>query len=200
MPFPVLSRDFYNRPTLEVAEDLLGCLLVRQLDSGATLAARIVDLEAYIGQEDTACHASKGRTPRTEVMFGEPGHAYVYLIYGLHHLLNLVTEESGRPCGIMLRAVEPVHNLEVMRAIRPVKGQNLSNGPGKLTRALDVDRQLNTWDLCAGQQLWVAPRPEPLMESVSRGPRVGIDYADQEDREAPWRFWLQGNPWVSYSK
>ncbi|MDR9468859.1 DNA-3-methyladenine glycosylase [Marinospirillum sp.] len=197
MHFPALQRDFYARPSLEVAQDLLGCLLVRQLDSGQTLAARIVDLEAYIGQEDTACHASKGRTPRTEVMFGEPGHAYVYLIYGLHHLLNLVTEEAGQPCGLMLRALEPVHNCEVMREIRPVKGRNLCNGPGKLTRALDVDRQFNRWDLCSGQQLWVAPRPAPLTEPVGRGPRVGIDYADQKDREAPWRFWLEGNPWVS---
>lgn len=200
MHLPALSRDFYARPTLEVAEDLLGCLLVRELPDGQRMAVRIVDLEAYIGQEDTACHAAKGRTPRTEVMFGEPGHAYVYLIYGLHNLLNLVAEEAGRPCGIMLRAVQPWYNEETMRTLRSVKGRNLCNGPGKLTRALDVDRQLNTWDLCAGQRLWVAPRPEPLTEKVARGPRVGIDYADKKDREALWRFWLAGNNWVSYAK
>lgn len=197
MYLPALPRDFYARPSLEVAEDLLGCLLVRELPDGQRMAARIVDLEAYIGQEDTACHAAKGRTPRTEVMFGEPGHAYVYLIYGLHNLLNLVTEETGRPCGIMLRAVQPWHNEEGMRALRSVKGRNLCNGPGKLTRALDVDRRLNTWDLCAGQQLWVAPRPEPLVEKVARGPRVGIEYADRKDREAPWRLHLEANPWVA---
>ncbi|SFC07057.1 DNA-3-methyladenine glycosylase [Marinospirillum celere] len=197
MKFSVLERAFYARPTLEVAEDLLGCLLVRELPDGQQLAARIVDLEAYIGEEDSACHASKGRTPRTQVMYGPPGHAYVYLIYGLHHLLNLVTEEAGRPCGVMLRAVQPLHNEEAMRALRQVKGRNLCNGPGKLTAALAVNKDYNQWDMTLGEQLWVAPRSEPLQETIQRGPRIGIDYAEPEDREAPWRFWLAENPWRS---
>lgn len=157
----------------------------------------MVDLEAYIGEEDTACHAHKGRTPRTQTLYGPPGHAYVYLIYGLHHLLNFVTEEEGLPAGVMIRALEPYHNEQEMRRLRPVKGRLLCNGPGKLTSALALDKAYNGWDLTQGSQLWVAPRPTPLQETLGSGPRIGIDYADRKDREAPWRLWLAGNPWIS---
>ncbi|WP_114417874.1 DNA-3-methyladenine glycosylase [Marinospirillum perlucidum] len=196
MPLTPLQRSFFEAPTLEVAQDLLGCLLVRRLDSGELLVARIVDLEAYIGEEDTACHASRGRTPRTEVMYGPAGHAYVYLIYGLHELLNLVTEPQGRPCGIMLRGLEPYDNEAGMRRLRQAKGRQLSNGPGKLTKALAVTRELNGLDLTLGQDLWVAARPPGATFQVEQGPRIGIDYAAEKDRLAPWRFWIADNPWV----
>ena len=199
---PILTRDFFAQPTLAVARSLLGCHLVREID-GQQVQGLIVETEAYIGPTDSACHASKGRTARTEVMFGPPGYSYVYLIYGMYHMLNLVTQAEEFPAAVLIRAIEPVAGLEVMRANRPVEpsqGQqprNLTNGPGKLCRALAIDRTLNGWDVTSGQTLWLEAGHAPPDAAIASGPRVGIDYARPEDRAASWRFWLAGNRFVS---
>ncbi|RMF03638.1 MAG: DNA-3-methyladenine glycosylase [Chloroflexi bacterium] len=197
-----LSTDFFARPTLTVARELLGCRLVRQID-GATLSGVVVEAEAYIGPTDTACHASKGRTPRTEVMFGPPGRAYVYLIYGMYHMLNLVTEAEDFPAAVLIRAVEPQTGLDRMQARRakpgrpPLKPAALTSGPGKLCQAFGIDLAFNGWPVTTGEQLWLE-RGQTVPDShVATGPRVGITYAAPEDISAPWRFWLRGNPFVS---
>lgn len=195
---PILTRDFFAQPTLTVARSLLGCHLVREID-GQPVRGLIVETEAYIGPEDSACHASKGRTARTEVMFGPPGYSYVYLIYGMYHMLNLVTQAEDFPAAVLIRAIEPVAGLELMRANRPPgqRPQNLTNGPGKLCRALAIDRTLNGWDVTTGQTLWLETGDTPSEAAIASGPRVGIDYARPEDQAAPWRFWLAGNRFVS---
>lgn len=198
-----LPRDFYNRDTLKVARELLGCWLVRE-QNGVQMAARIVETEAYCGAEDSACHAHKCRSPRTEAMFGPAGHAYVYLVYGMHWLLNVVTEAEDSPCAVLIRAVEPTLNEAAMRTIRQATGKQLSNGPGKLTRAFTIDKAFYGHDMTQAEQLWIsaAPHDEPThatltSPAIATGPRVGIDYAQPEHRNAPWRLWLEGNPWVS---
>lgn len=192
-----LPRDFYNRDTLQVARDMLGCWLVRDIN-GEQMAARIVETEAYCGAEDSACHAHRRRSPRTEAMFGPAGHAYVYLVYGMHWLLNVVTEPEDSPCAVLIRAVEPTANEDAMRANRQASGKQLSNGPGKLTRALSIDKALYGHDMTQRQKLWISTASHH--EPVATGPRVGIDYAKPEHRDAPWRFWLTDNPWVSKAR
>ena len=172
----VLPRDYFNRPTVRVARSLIGKYLVRVID-GRTLAGKIVEVEAYVGSEDRACHASKGRTQRTDVMFGPGGIAYVYLIYGMYHCLNVVTEREEFPAAVLIRAIE-------------IDGK-LIDGPGRLCRALQIDRSLNRVDLTIGESLWFEDRGE----SVKRGdaeahPRVGVDYAGQWAKK-PWRFRLR---------
>lgn len=194
---PPLSRDFYNRDTLEVARDMLGCWLVRE-HNGEQMAARIVETEAYCGAEDSACHAHRRRSPRTEAMFGPAGHAYVYLVYGMHWLLNVVTEPEDSPCAVLIRAVEPTANEAVMRATRQAAGRQLSNGPGKLTRALTIDKPLYGHDMTQADKLWISKATHDA--KIASGPRVGIDYAQPEHRDAPWRLWLEDNPWVSKAR
>lgn len=194
----IIEQDFFQRPTLIVARELLGQWLVREID-GRRLSGLIVETEAYIGPHDSASHASRGRTARTEVMFGPPGYTYVYFVYGMHYMLNLVTELEGFPAAVLIRAVEPVEGLEIMRARRQrVKSEfDLTNGPGKLCQALAIDKTLHNWDVSLGQKLWLESGnllPNPL---VATGPRIGIAYARPEDQLVPWRFWLQGNPFVS---
>lgn len=174
MPRRVLQRTYFDRPTLEVARDLLGKYLVRHGEGGTSRSGRIVEVEAYIGGEDLACHASRGRTKRTEVMFGPAGIAYVYLIYGMYHCLNVVTEEEGYPAAVLIRAIE-------------IDG-TLISGPGKLCRDLAIDRTHNYHDLTSGRVLWIEDRGERLPRSMIRtGPRVGVDYAGRWARK-PWRF------------
>ncbi|MEC4766371.1 DNA-3-methyladenine glycosylase [Halomonas sp. CUBES01] len=197
-----LARAFYNRDTLEVAHDMLGCWLVRE-HNGERIAARIVETEAYCGAEDSACHAHRRRSPRTEAMFGPPGHAYVYLVYGMHWLLNVVTEPEDSPCAVLIRAVEPTINEAAMRATRQATGKQLSNGPGKLTRALGIDKALYGHDMTQGNRLWIShsATDEGLTTGpIATGPRVGIDYAKPEHRDSPWRLWLKDNPWVSKAR
>lgn len=194
----ILGQEFFARPTLTVARGLLGQQLVRQLD-GQRLSGLIVETEAYIGQDDSACHASKGRTRRTEVMFGPPGRTYVYLVYGMHHLLNLVTEQAGFPAAVLIRALEPLEGVDMMQARRPRANplRNLTNGPGKLTQALGLDADLHNWDVTQGQTLWLESGHSLSDEAVATGPRIGIGYADPQDQAAPWRFWIRGNRFVS---
>ena len=196
-----LPREFFARDTLTIARDLLGARLVRALD-GQRLSGVIVECEAYIGRDDTACHASRVRTLRNEVMFGPPGFAYVYFIYGMHWMLNIVTEDEGFPAAVLLRAIEPVEGIETIRALRQAKGklrpdQDLTSGPARLTQALAIDKTFYGADLTANGQLWLEPGDSISDNVVERGPRIGINYADEKDRLAPWRFWVRDNVYVS---
>jgi DNA-3-methyladenine glycosylase len=183
----LLNRKFYNRPTLTVARDLLGKRLVRQID-GTELSGIIVETEAYCGTKDSACHAHRGQTPRNTIMFGPPGYGYVYFTYGMHYLLNLVTEAEGNPCAVLIRAIEPLTGLPEMRAARKRHGKELTNGPAKLCQALGINKSFNGWDLTKGVHLWVEDYPAVRPQSILSTPRIGIDYAQKEDREALWRF------------
>ncbi len=191
---PILPRSFYDRPTLEVAHDLLGKTLVRMTTAGG-MALRIVETEAYVGEDDKACHASKGMTERNRVMFGEPGHAYVYFIYGMYHCLNLVTERDGFPAAVLIRAGQPVYGLPEMASRRKTsKPVEIASGPGKLCMALDIDRNLNGVDLCQKGSLYVEDGYTP--SDIVSCPRVGVDYAG-EHKDLPWRFYIKGNACVS---
>jgi DNA-3-methyladenine glycosylase len=191
-----LPRSFYERSTIVVAKQLLGKYLVREHPDGKTIG-RIVETEAYVGPQDLACHASKGRTARTEVMFGPPGHSYVYFIYGFYNMLNLVTEAEDYPAAVLVRAVEPVDGIELMRSRRK-NGllHNLASGPGKLCQAFGIDRSLNGADLCASE-LFVEDRGEATPK-IQATPRIGVDYAGKW-KAKPYRFLIRGNEFVSQS-
>lgn len=189
-----ISRSFYEQPTLEVAQQLLGKYLVRKHPDGM-IAGRIVETEAYVGPDDKACHASRGRTPRTEIMFGPAGYAYVYFIYGFHHCLNIVTETADYPAAVLIRAVEPVEGIPLMKARRRTERlNNLASGPGKLCQAFAIDRSLNGSDVC-GNILYVENPAEPA-PSILAKPRVGVDYSGKWKRKL-WRFLIRGNEYVS---
>ncbi len=200
----ILPQDFYARPTLTVARELLGQRLVRELD-GQRLSGLIVETEAYIGPNDSASHAyAKRNSGRARVMFGPPGRTYVYFIYGMHFMLNIVTEVEGFPAAVLIRAVEPQESVDLMQTNRFPSPRllassmpQLTNGPAKLCQALRIDKKLNNWDLTQGQALWLETALAVPADTVATGPRVGIDYAQPEDRAAPWRFWLRDNPFVS---
>lgn len=186
-----LERAFYARHTVEVARDLLGKVLVRVGPDGPVLC-RIVETEAYHGHEDRASHASRGRTPRTAPMFGPPGLAYVYQIYGMYFCLNAVTGPEGFPSAALIRAVEPLPGA----AFGPRDGA----GPGKLCRLLGINRELNTTDLVAGEALWVGDDGYAVPpEAVLAGPRIGVDYAG-DWVETPWRFWVGSSRSVSRAR
>ncbi len=172
----ILSRTYFNRSTVQVARSLIGKYLVRVID-GRILAGKIVEVEAYVGSQDRACHASKGRTQRTDVMFGPGGVAYVYLIYGMYHCLNVVTEREEFPAAVLIRAIE-------------IDGE-LIEGPGRLCRALQIDRCLNRVDLTAGESIWFEDRGVVVEKGdVESHPRVGVDYAGEWAKK-PWRFRLR---------
>jgi DNA-3-methyladenine glycosylase len=183
----ILDRKFYRRDTLQVARALLGKQLMRQIN-GLELSGMIVETEAYCGEADSACHAHCGKTPRNAVMFGEPGHAYVYFTYGMHYMLNLVTESADNPCAVLIRAILPLAGIEAMEARRKRNGTQLTNGPAKLCQALGIDKSLNGWDLTCGKELWVVDYKKIPAKAIITTPRIGIDYASKEHKEAPWRF------------
>jgi DNA-3-methyladenine glycosylase len=186
-----LERSFYERDTLAVTRDLLGKRLVR-LVGGTRLSGFIVETEAYIGEGDSACHASRGRTRRNAVMFGPPGYAYVYFVYGMHYCLNAVTEAEGFPAAVLIRALEPAEGLEEMRRRRGgCPDHQLANGPARLCQALGIGRALNGADLCAVGPLFIADGPSVPDEEVLRTPRVGISYAEEKDQRALWRFLIK---------
>ncbi len=183
-----LRRQFYSRPTLVVARELLGQRLVRVLD-GQRLSGFIVETEAYVGQDDLASHARFGRTPRSEVMFGTPGHAYVYFAYGMHWMLNFVAEAEDFPAAVLIRAIQPVEGLETMRQRRRRPDRILTNGPAKLAQALDIDKRLNGHDVCARDAaLFVERAPAVLEAAVVRGPRVGLGETPEPWLSKPWNF------------
>ena len=187
----LLPRSFYARDSLEVARDVLGALIVR-----GRVVLRITEVEAYRWPGDTACHARHGRTERNAALWGPPGTAYVYLCYGVHHMLNLVTGEEGEAQAVLVRACEPVSGMTTIRRRRGgVRGPALLTGPGKVGAALDLDLSFCGHRLYERGPLEVR-RGEPPAR-ILRGPRVGIAYARHEDREALWRFAAAGTPWVS---
>ena len=176
---------------MQVAKSLLGKYLVRNSQTGL-LAARIVEVEAYVGPEDRASHASRGRTKRTEVMFGPPGVAYVYLVYGMYHCFNVVTERTGYPAAVLIRAVE-LHSRKVGVGGAPMAGPppTLIDGPGRVCRLFQIDRSLNKLDLTLGRTLWIEDRGERVSEAkIAASPRIGVDYAG-EWAAKPWRFRLK---------
>ncbi|HXF72412.1 MAG TPA: DNA-3-methyladenine glycosylase [Actinomycetota bacterium] len=190
-----LPRRFFARPSTEVAPDLLGQVLVRVLPDGTRLAARIAETEAY-EEGDPASHSYRGRTPRTEVMFGPPGHLYVYFTYGMHFCMNVVTGREGEGSAVLLRAAEPLEGLEEMARRRGTADPaRLCSGPARLCEAFGVDRSLNGIDLVEGDEMWIERGPRPAGRVV-RGPRVGIRAAV----ERPWRFHLEGDGFVSRAR
>jgi DNA-3-methyladenine glycosylase len=185
----ILKHQFYARNTLSVARALLGKRLVRKY-RGNILSGLICETEAYLGSADSASHAFKGKTPRNSVMFGRAGMAYVYFVYGMHYLLNIVTEEETNPGAILIRAIVPREGIKYMQRYRGRIGRDLTNGPAKLCQALAVDKSLNGCDLTAGEKLWVEGRPSIPGRFIKKGPRIGIDYAKSADRRAARRFWI----------
>ena len=191
-----LQRPFYERDARTVARELLGKYVVYQR-AGKRLAGKIVETEAYLGVRDTASHASRGRTRRTAVMFGAGGHLYVYFIYGLFWMMNVVTETEGSAGAVLLRALEPVEGVEEMRANRGGKdGRLLASGPARLTRALGADGSLNGVDLC-GDLIWIEDREESVKQSqIVATKRVGVAYAGVW-KDKKLRFYLAGSEFVS---
>ncbi len=183
-----LTRDFFARDTVTVARELLGRLLVRRLD-GRTKIGRIVETEAYLGAHDLAAHSSKGITKRTKIMYGPPGHAYVYLIYGIHHCMNVVTEPEGCGSAVLIRAVEPMLNID-----------GNTKGPGLVCRAMEINLGLNGYDLC-DEDLYIAdPKDEAGTQheriSIVQRPRIGVAYAGKWADEL-LRFYIEGNRFIS---
>ncbi len=181
----ILSPDFYARPTLTVARELLGARLVRLLD-GIRLAGIITETEAYIGEKDLGCHAKSGKTKRNAVMYGPPGHAYVYFTYGMHWCLNAVTEAEGFPAAVLIRAILPIEGVEIIHKRR--NGGD-TRGPAKLTRALAIDGALNGVRLTEPSSgLWIESGLSVPDESVTVGPRVGLYTVPEPWKSMPWRF------------
>lgn len=178
-----LSRSFFDRDTVEVAHDLLGKHVVHVV-AGVERVGRIVEVEAYLGPHDLAAHSARGLTPRTRVMFGPPGHAYVYLIYGMHWCMNFVTQPEGHASAVLLRALEPVKNIE-----------GRTQGPGLLCKALGIDGRYHGHDL-QGDTLFVRDAEQPHPIRIVKRPRVGVDYAGHWARRL-LRFYIKGNPFIS---
>ena len=196
-----LPREFYTRPdVLEVARDLLGTKLVVPNRSDKRIAGIIVETEAYRGPEDRASHAWNGRrTNRTETMYGIGGTAYVYFVYGMYNQFNVVTNIENIPHAVLVRAVEPVEGLDVMRRRRPGRSEyELTSGPGRLCIAMGIDRGLDKADLL-GDRVWIEEGVSVSPRQIARGPRIGIDYAEKW-KDKPWRFWIKNNPFVSKRK
>ncbi len=168
-----LKRKFFHRNTVVVARQLLGKYLVRRI-RGKLIRARITETEAYCGSKDKACHASKGLTERTKTMFGPPGFSYVYMIYGMYYCLNIVTERAGYPAAVLIRAVE----------------LDKCNGPGKVCRALRIDKKLNGVDVCSGKELWLEEGEKVKPSQIKKGKRIGVEYAGKW-KDKLWRFYLQ---------
>lgn len=189
------SPHFYNRDTLQVAQDLLGAILVRHID-GIRVAGIIVEVEAYCGLIDAASHAYKGKTERNKSMFGPVGHAYVYFIYGAHYSVNIVSRLPNVPAGgVLIRALQPVEGLDYMHVQR--KQTNpfyLTNGPGKLAQALAIDKKLDGITIMQPGQLFVEQGPDFDRSLIQASPRIGISLA----QDHLWRFFIKGNPWVSH--
>ena len=193
-----LPREFYTRANvLEVSRELLGKLLVVPDETGRRISGKIVEVEAYRGPEDRASHAYGGRrTKRTETMYGEGGVAYVYFVYGMYNQFNVVSNVRDTPHAILVRALEPVEGIETMRTRRHSHAdRNLTSGPGKLCLAMGIDRELDGADLL-GDRVWIEEYERVPRSQIARGPRIGIDYAE-EWIEKPWRFWIKGNEFVS---
>ena len=190
MPIPPrLPRQFFARPTLQVARELLGARLVR-LEAGERTAGIIVETEAYIGEEDLGCHASAGRTPRTQVMYGPPGHAYVYFTYGMHWMLNFVTEAESSPAAVLIRGLVPTEGIERIAARRAGRPrEQWTDGPAKICQALNINRAQNSADLCDPEaELFVEFGVNISDSGVTNRPRVGLNSVPEPWKSMPWRF------------
>jgi DNA-3-methyladenine glycosylase len=199
-----LPRSFYLRPTLTVAKDLLGKYLIRKI-SNKFLIGKIVEVEAYLGKTDPASHAYRGKTKRNEVMFGQGGHLYVYFTYGMHFCANIVTEEVGKGCAVLLRAIEPIEGIKVMKENRKNKRRNglmekwsdgkllnLTNGPAKLCEAFNIKREQNGTDLLQ-DKIYIAKGESHPRFQIGSSTRIGITNATDKK----WRFFIKGNSYVS---
>jgi DNA-3-methyladenine glycosylase len=193
-----LPRSFFDRPTRTVARELLGCLLVRRLD-GFRLSGKIVEAEAYIGEEDLACHARAGKTSRTEVMYGRSGLAYVYFTYGMHWMLNVVTERDGFPAAVLLRAIQPVEGIELMQRFRGRKVDRLlCNGPARLTQAMGIARRENGLDLCQPESvIWIENGERLKAKQIATSVRIGLGQTPEPWLSKPWRYFVKDSPFVS---
>jgi len=199
-----LTREFYARDTLQVAKELLGKILVHEIN-GVKLKGKIVETEAYIGSIDKASHAYGGKkTPRVETLYGIPGIAYVYFIYGMYHCFNVITKEEGSPEGVLIRAVEPVEGQDIMARLRFNKDlneltktqfKNLTSGPSKLCIAMNINKENNKQDLCTSK-LYIEQIVEKVKGEIVEAKRIGIDYAE-EAKDFLWRFYVENNIWVS---
>ncbi|MCL2843082.1 MAG: DNA-3-methyladenine glycosylase [Oscillospiraceae bacterium] len=190
-----VTRAFFEQDTVTVARALLGKQLVRCTEDGQVTAGRIVETEAYCGRFDAACHSYKGKTERTKVMFGPKGHAYIYLIYGMYHCLNVTSGPPGEPEGVLIRAIEPVEGIAVMEERRGTeKLKNLCSGPGKLTMAMGITRELGGIDLTQSPRLYLEAAPAP--PEIVAAKRINIDYAG-DAADHLWRFCVAGSHFVS---
>jgi DNA-3-methyladenine glycosylase len=180
-----LRRYFYARPTLRVAQELLGMLLIRKIGP-REIVGKIVETEAYIGFKDKASHASRGKTQRTAIMFGQPGIVYVYMIYGMYFCLNIVTEREHYPAAVLIRAVEPIGR----------RVGRTASGPGKVCQYFKIDRKSNGQDIC-GHTIWIEKRGSKLNNNqIFKAKRIGVDYAGTYQNK-PWRFYIRGSQFVS---
>jgi DNA-3-methyladenine glycosylase len=182
----ILKKSFYQKNTLYVAQDLLGCFLVRKIN-GRIIKGIITETEAYIGEDDLACHASRGRTPRTEIMYGEAGQAYVYMIYGMYHCLNIVTERKNFPAAVLIRGIKIVDKNPPLLNKERVGVR--FDGPGKLCKFLKIDRKLNGLDLTRGKKLWIEKGLKIKNSKIKNSRRVGLDYA-KHCKHYLWRFYI----------
>ncbi len=189
-----LKRKFFSQSTLKVAKNLLGKFLVRKINNHK-LSGKIVEVEAYHGFNDRASHAFRGKTSRNEVMFGQAGFSYIYLVYGINHCLNFVTGKKNFPAAVLIRAVEPTEGIELMKKFRKNKHfKDLTSGPGKLCQAFNIDRQLNICDITKSKDLWIEDRGEKINpRDIHTAKRIGIDYAGEYWSKIKWRFFLKNN-------
>lgn len=194
-----LTARFFERPTLTVARELLGkYLTVKQ--RGNILSGKIVETEAYIGEDDYACHASKGRTARSETLYQKAGTLYVYLVYGMYHCLNIVTERADFPSAVLIRAVEPCEGIALMRKRRGTNAvHNLASGPGKVCEAFGITKKMNGKTM-RESALWIKDRGESAdAAAIAQSPRIGVHYAGKCARY-PWRFYIKNSSFVSHHK
>jgi len=195
-----LDREFYKQDAVSAAKNLLGKLLIREIED-ELIITKIVETEAYLGAEDKASHAfANNRTERTKVMFKEGGYAYIYLIYGMYYLLNIVTGKENSPEAVLIRALEPLEGLDLLKKNRKIKSDklaDLTNGPGKLTQALNIDKNFNNYDLVEGDKLYLGEDTEnkesPVIKSAKR---INIDYAE-EYKDKEWRFYINESLFLS---
>ncbi|MFN2175919.1 MAG: DNA-3-methyladenine glycosylase [Anaerolineales bacterium] len=185
----ILGRDFFAQPALKVARSLLGMQLVR-VDKSVRISGTIIETEAYCGEQDLGCHCRAGKTPRTEVMYGPPGHAYVYFTYGMHWMLNFVVEREGFPAAILIRGIKPEEGIQVISKRRGNQPKaRWTNGPGKICQALNIDGELNGADLCAEDARLFVETGKLFPDScVNTGPRVGLNSVPEPWKSIPWRF------------
>ena len=175
----ILAQKFYQQNTLKIAQNLLSCFLIRKIGN-KIIKSVITETEAYIGENDLASHASKGRTPRTEIMYDKSGHTYIYMIYGMYHCLNIATEKKNFPAAVLIRSIK-IEGVDYKK----------TNGPGKLCKFLKIDRKLNNWDITKGEKLWIEkPVQNFSKKNIVAGKRIGIDYA-KHCKNYLWRFYIK---------